>query len=147
MDRATAITYFRKLVPSAQAPKYATEYSAGADLTSVEEVVIPPGERKLVGTGIAVEFHVGCAMMLLPRSGLALNHGVTVLNSPGLVDADYRGEIKVMLVNHGTIPYKVEIGQRIAQAVLVQVSYGTWKENETLADTKRGTGGFGSSGV
>lgn len=146
MEHATAITYFKKLVPSAQAPKYATENAAGADLTSVEDITILPGERKLVGTGIAVEFHAGFALMILPRSGLAMKHGVTVLNSPGLVDADYRGEIKVMLVNHGNVPYKVEQGQRIAQAVLVQVSCGTWKEKDVLSDTGRGAGGFGHTG-
>jgi dUTP pyrophosphatase len=145
---ARAITYWRKLVPAGQAPAYATSGSAGADLASAEETVIMPGERKLVGTGIAVEFNDSFALMVLPRSGLALKHGVTVLNAPGTIDSDYRGEIKVLLVNHGNSPYKVEVGHKIAQAVLVDIGgHGTWKEKDVLSGTARGTGGFGSSGV
>jgi dUTP pyrophosphatase len=116
------------------------------DLTSTEEVNLLPGERKLVGTGIAVEFFNGYALLICPRSGLALNHGVTVLNAPGVVDPDYRGEIKVLLVNLGNSPYKVKPGDRIAQGLLVSIARGTWKEEDLLDDTGRGAGGFGHTG-
>lgn len=142
----SAITRFKKLSSLGSKPTYATKYSAGADLTSIEDVTLMPGERKLVKTGIAVEFHESSSMLICPRSGLALNHGITILNSPGVVDADYRGEIKVMLMNFGNAPYKISIGDRIAQAVLVDVSQGTWLETDTLEDTSRGPCGFGSSG-
>jgi dUTP pyrophosphatase len=147
MGKSTAITRFTKLSPSGQKPQCATEVSAGVDLVSVEEVDLLPGQRKLVGTGIAVEFHEGFALLVCPRSGLALNHGVTVLNTPGVVDSDYRGEIKVLLVNLGDSPYKVKPGDRMAQGVLVQIAKGTWKEVDVLDDTARGSGGFGSSGT
>lgn len=125
---------------------YATEASAGMDLVSIEEADLLPGERKLVGTGIAVEFHDNYALLICPRSGLALNHGVTVLNAPGVVDSDYRGEVKVLLVNLGNSPYKVKRGDRIAQGVLVQIARGNWKEEEVLDRTGRGSGGFGHTG-
>lgn len=125
---------------------YATEASAGMDLVSIEEADLLPGERKLVGTGIAVEFHDDYALLICPRSGLALNHGVTVLNAPGVVDSDYRGEVKVLLVNLGNSPYKVKRGDRIAQGVLVQIARGNWKEEEVLDRTGRGSGGFGHTG-
>jgi dUTP pyrophosphatase len=143
----SAITRFKKLSPLGSKPTYATKYSAGADLISIEEVTLMPGERKLVKTGIAVEFHGSFSMLICPRSGLALNHGITILNSPGVVDADYRGEIKVILVNFGETLYKVSIGDRIAQALLVSVSQGTWIETDMLEDTSRGVGGFGSTDV
>lgn len=141
-----AITRFKKLSPLGLKPSYATGEAAGADLTSVEEVTLMPGERKLVGTGIAVEFHSDMAMLICPRSGLAMKHGVTVLNSPGVVDSDYRGEIKVLLVNLGNSPYTVKPGDRIAQGLLIYVSSGTWKEETELGDTRRGAGGFGHTG-
>lgn len=141
-----AITRFTRLSPLGQKPMYATEASAGMDLVSIEEADLLPGERKLVGTGIAVEFHDNYALLICPRSGLALNHGVTVLNAPGVVDSDYRGEVKVLLVNLGNSPYKVKRGDRIAQGVLVQIARGNWKEEEVLDRTGRGSGGFGHTG-
>jgi dUTP pyrophosphatase len=143
----TAITSFKKLSPLGCKPSYATAESVGADLTSIEEVFLLPGERKLVRTGIAVEFHGSFSMLICPRSGLALEHGITVLNAPGVVDPDYRGEIKVMLVNLGNSPYKVEPGQRVAQALLVETVRGNWRETDKLEDTGRGTGGFGHTGT
>jgi len=142
-----SITRFKKLSPLGHKPTYATSDSAGADLYSIEEVTIMPGEHKLVGTGIALEFHGSSSMLICPRSGMALEHGVTVLNAPGIIDADYRGEIKVMLINLGNSPYKVEFGQRIAQALLVTTSQGTWAEADKLDDTGRGVGGFGHTGI
>lgn len=141
------ITRFTKLSPTGKKPNYATEFSAGLDLVSVEEVTLLPGERKLVGTGIAVEFHNDFAMLICPRSGMALNHGVTVLNAPGVVDPDYRGEVKVLLINLGNAPYTVKPGDRVAQGVLVHIARGNWKEEEILDDTDRGVGGFGHTGV
>jgi len=146
MGHAGAITRFVKLSPSGQRPQYATEGSAGVDLASTEEVELLPGERKLVGTGIVVEFHDAYALLICPRSGLAMKHGVTVLNAPGVVDSDYRGEIKILLVNLGNSPYKVNPGDRIAQGLLVQIAKGTWKEEAVLDDTGRGAGGFGHTG-
>jgi dUTP pyrophosphatase len=143
----TAITRFKKLSPLGNRLTYATKHSAGGDLTSVEEVLIMPGERKLIRTGIALEFHSSLSLLICPRSGLALEHGVTVLNAPGVVDSDYRGEIKVLLINLGNSPYKVEPGQRIAQALLVTTSRGTWAEADKLEDTDRGAGGFGHTGI
>ena len=144
--RVTAITRFKKLSPLAQAPRYATGEAAGADLVSVESVELLPNERKLVGTGISVEFHVSYSLLICPRSGEAFKHGVTVLNAPGVVDSDYRGEVKVMLINLGDKPYKVEVGQRIAQALLVPIWHGSWVEVEELSTTARGDGGFGHTG-
>lgn len=144
---AGAITRFTKLLSVAERPRYATDGSAGVDLVSAEEVTLLPGERKLVGTGIIMEFHDTYALLICPRSGLALKHGVTVLNAPGVVDSDYRGEIKVLLINFGNTPYKVTPGDRIAQGLLVDISRGTWKEETVLSDTKRGAGGFGCTGV
>jgi len=146
MGRSTAITRFTKLSPDGRQPQYATNESAGVDLVSVEEITLLPGERKLVGTGIAVEFHGGFALLICPRSGLALQHGVTVLNAPGVVDSDYRGEVKVLLINLGNSPYVIKSGDRVAQGVLVQIAKGTWKEEDLLSDTGRGSGGFGCTG-
>jgi dUTP pyrophosphatase len=141
------IARFKKLSPLGCKLEYITKDSAGADLTSIEEVFLLPGERKLVSTGIAVEFHKSLSMLICPRSGLALKHGVTVLNAPGVVDSDYRGEVKVMLINLGNAPYKVEPGQRIAQALLVKTVQRDWREVNKLNDTVRGTGGFGHTGT
>jgi len=147
MGKRTAITRFTKLSPFSNTPTYATDGSAGVDLYSSEDATLMPGERKLVGTGIAVEFHEGFTLFICPRSGLAKNSGVTVLNSPGIVDSDYRGEVKVLLVNMGNMPYSIKCGDRIAQGVLVNISRGTWKEEPSLSDgTGRGSGGFGSTG-
>ena len=131
-------------------PAYATPGAAGMDLRAAvpadEPLVIPPGGRALVPTGLAMALPEGYEAQVRPRSGLALKHGVTCLNSPGTIDADYRGEIGVILVNHGDSPFAVERGMRIAQLVVAPVSRVRWREAETLDDTERGDGGFGSTG-
>lgn len=130
-------------------PTYATEHSAGMDLTAAleEAIEIGPGERMLIPTGLTIALPDGFEAQIRPRSGLALKHGVTVLNSPGTIDADYRGEIGVILINHGTEPYTVERGMRIAQMVVERHSTVEWEVVETLDETERGEGGFGSTGT
>jgi len=146
MSQSTVFARFRRLSPLAVRPQHRTCGSAGADLASVETVEIPPGERRLVRTGLAVELPLGSSLLICPRSGMAVEHGVTVLNAPGVVDADFRGEIKIILVNLGSKPYKVEPGQRIAQALIVPIARGAWAEADSLGGTVRGDGGFGSTG-
>jgi len=136
----------KKLHPDATIPVYKTKGSAGADLSSVEDVVIKPGQYALVKTGLAVELPEGWEMQIRPRSGLAFKHGVTVLNAPGTIDSDYRGEIGVLLINHGRKRFRVEVGDRIAQAVLAGPLYTTYKEEDDLTTSTRGDGGFGSTG-
>lgn len=137
---------FTKLHPDAKPPMYQTDASVGADLTSVENVDIAPGEFKLVKTGIAVELPRGVEMQIRPRSGLALKHGVTVLNAPGTIDSDYRGPIGVILINHGKDTFSVSPGDRIAQAVLSKAIIQNYKLVKELSSTGRGEGGFGSTG-
>ena len=127
-------------------PSYATELSSGVDLRSCESADIQPGQRMAVGTGLKVEIPEGYECQVRPRSGLALKHGVTVLNAPGTIDADYRGEIRVILVNLGESPFRIEKGDRIAQMVLTRVEKINWEESPELGDTERGSGGFGSTG-
>ena len=129
-------------------PAYRTDGSAGADLAARLDaaVVLAPGERRLVPTGLRVEIPVGFELQVRPRSGLALEHGVTVLNSPGTVDADYRGEIKVVLINLGEQPFTVRPGDRIAQAVLAKVERAGFEAVDSLDQSPRGAGGFGSTG-
>ena len=127
-------------------PVYATELSSGVDLRSNEDAVIPPGGRLSVGTGIRLEIPEGFECQVRPRSGLAMKHGVTVLNAPGTIDADYRGEVRVILVNLGENPFVIERGDRIAQMVLAPVSRIEWSEKDLLSETGRGSGGFGSTG-
>ena len=129
-------------------PRYARPSDAGLDLCSSERVVIEPGGRALVGTGVALAIPPGFAGLVLPRSGLALRHGVTVLNAPGLIDAGYRGEVKVLLVNQDrTTPVTLERGERIAQLVVQAVAAVDLVEVEELSASERGAGGFGSTGV
>ncbi len=132
-------------------PVYETVGSAGMDLrAAVEEgklLVLAPGERTAVPTGLAIALPQGFEGQVRPRSGLALRHGVTQLNTPGTIDADYRGEVMVILVNHGTEPFTVGRGDRIAQLVVAPVTRATWREAETLEATARGDGGFGSTGL
>lgn len=137
---------FKRLHDSAVLPAYKTPGSAGADLHSVEETVLSPGEVRAISVGFAVAIPEGLEMQLRPRSGLALNHGVTVLNSPGTVDSDYRGEVKVILANFGKADFKVSPGDRIAQAVIAVVAQAVYEETEELDNTVRGSGGFGSTG-
>jgi len=129
-------------------PKLATAGSAGYDITATEEVVIPSGGWKMVGSGIAIEMPLGVEAQLRPRSGLALKHGVTLLNAPATIDSDYRGEIKAILINHGTKSFEVEIGMRIAQLVFARTeAVGKFLRASILSDTQRGKSGFGSSGT
>ena len=130
------------------APAYATIQSAGMDLkANIEEpVTIAPLQRVMVPTGLSIALPEGTEAQIRPRSGLAAKHGVTVLNSPGTIDADYRGEIKVILVNLSDTPFIVNPGERIAQMVIARYEHVEWDEVETLDGTDRGVGGFGSTG-
>ena len=132
-------------------PKYETENSAGMDLRACfsngeNGTIIKEGERMLIKTGIFLEVPKGYEVQIRPRSGLAFKFGVTVLNSPGTIDADYRGEIGVILINHGEVPFIVNHGDRIAQMVLAKCEQAEWDEVDSLEETKRGEGGFGSTG-
>ncbi len=129
-------------------PNYAKPGDAGADLIANEEVTLAPGGgRALIGTGIAVAIPLGYAGFVQPRSGLALRHGITCLNSPGLIDSGYRDELKVLLINTDpSEPYEVHRGDRIAQLVIQKVEEVAWEESDELDDTERGLGGFGHSG-
>jgi dUTP pyrophosphatase len=134
------------LHPSARLPFRAHPGDGGADLYAVEEVTIPAGERRDVGTGIALAIPHGFAGFVQPRSGLAFKHGIMVVNSPGLIDAGYRGEVRVSLYNSGTEPFVVGVGERIAQLVVQRVEEPLFFAAEQLPETVRGAGGFGSSG-
>ncbi len=130
-------------------PDYATENSAGIDLPAAidGDVVLKPGERRLVPTGLAIALPDGYEAQVRPRSGLALRHGIGVLNGPGTIDADYRGEIGVLLINHGQEDFTVSRGMRIAQMVVAPVTRIAWRETDRLPESARGTGGFGSTGT
>ena len=130
-------------------PTYATEQSAGMDLSAAleEALELAPGERALIPTGLSIALPAGYEAQVRPRSGLAVKHGVTVLNSPGTVDADYRGEIKVILINHGQDPFTIERGMRIAQLVIARHVNVKWVKVEALDETERSGGGFGSTGT
>jgi len=130
-------------------PQYMTAGAAGMDLLAdvAAEVELAPGARALVPTGLAVEIPEGFEAQVRPRSGLALRHGVTLLNTPGTIDADYRGEIQVLMVNLGQDPYVVCRGDRIAQLVIAPIAHATWREVGTLAPSGRGRGGFGHTDV
>lgn len=129
-------------------PEYATPNSAGLDLRAHLETAVhlKPGERKLIPTGLFLELAEGFEAQIRPRSGLALKQGLTVLNTPGTIDADYRGEIGVVLINHGFEPAKIENGDRIAQMVITKYERVKWENAEVLAESSRGEGGFGHSG-
>ena len=127
-------------------PSYATEHAAGLDVVSAEELTLEPGQRHAVGTGFAIEIPHGYEVQVRPRSGLALKHGITCLNTPGTIDSDYRGEVKVILANLGSEPFQIRRGERIAQLVPAPVLQATFCEVQELAETARGSGGFGSTG-
>lgn len=127
-------------------PRYATPGAAGMDVVSAEDVILAPGARHAVATGLAMAIPQGFEIQVRPRSGLALKHGITVPNTPGTIDSDYRGELKVILINHGDEPFAITRGDRVAQLVLAPVIQGRWEEVEQLDDTVRGSGGFGSTG-
>ncbi len=131
-------------------PSYATTQSAGMDLTAAleEDIELDTGERALIPTGLSIALPQGFEAQIRPRSGLAINHGVTVLNTPGTIDADYRGEIKVILINHGKEPFTVKRGMRIAQMVVERYTSVKWKTVKDLDEGgERGKGGFGSTGA
>ncbi|MBQ5572041.1 MAG: dUTP diphosphatase [Bacteroidales bacterium] len=129
-------------------PQYATSQSAGIDLRAnlAEPVVLTPMERKLIPTGLFIELPEGYEAQIRPRSGLALKHGITVLNTPGTIDADYRGEIGVILINLSTEDFKIEHGERICQMVIARHEQAEWIQVEELNETERGAGGFGHTG-
>lgn len=127
-------------------PAYATSGAAGMDVVSAEEVTIAPGARHAVATGLALAIPQGYEIQVRPRSGLALKHGITVPNTPGTIDSDYRGELKVILINLGNEPFAIARGDRVAQLVLAPVVQAAWAEVEELDATERGEGGFGSTG-
>ena len=130
-------------------PHYATEHSAGMDLRANlhASITLAPGERKLIPTGLFLELPEGTEAQVRPRSGLAFKHGVTVLNAPGTIDADYRGEVGVLLINHGSEPFEVKDGERIAQLVIARYVRVAFEEVVDLASSERGAGGFGHTGT
>lgn len=136
----------KRIDPRAVLPAYAKPGDAGMDLRAIEALEIPPGEARLARTGLVVEIPPGFEGQVRPRSGLALKHAVTVLNTPGTVDAGYRGEVGVILVNHGRTPFAVAAGDRVAQLVLARFEEAAVTEAGELSETERGAGGFGSSG-
>ena len=139
---------FQRLSEAARAPERAHDHDAGWDLRAAEATTIEPGERASVGTGIAVAIPEGCAGLVLPRSGLAARHGIALTNAPGLIDAGYRGEVRILLLNTDRAePFEIAVGDRIAQLVVVDVPEVEFAESDTLTETVRGTSGFGSSGV
>lgn len=127
-------------------PAYATPGAAGMDVVSAEELILRPGARHAVATGFAVAVPPGFEIQVRPRSGLALKHGITVPNTPGTVDSDYRGEVKVILINHSQDNFPIQRGDRIAQLIVSPVTLARWDEVEELDETARGAGGFGSTG-
>ena len=127
-------------------PAYATSGAAGMDVLAAEDLVLEPGQRHAVATGLALAIPDGYEIQVRPRSGLALKHGITVPNTPGTIDSDYRGELKVIMINHGADDFAIRRGDRIAQLVLAPVTRAAWEEVDELDDTARGAGGFGSTG-
>lgn len=127
-------------------PAYATQGAAGMDVVAAEDIDLAPGARHAVATGLALAIPEGYEIQVRPRSGLALKHGVTVPNTPGTIDSDYRGELKIIMINHGGEPFSIRRGDRVAQLILAPVTRGTWVEVDTLEHTERGEGGFGSTG-
>jgi len=134
-----------------QMPAYETDLAAGVDLRAAIDrntpIVLQPKERALIATGFAMALPPGYEAQIRPRSGLAYKHGISVVNSPGTIDADYRGEVKILLINHGTESFTVNRGERIAQMVVAPVTQAVFEVVDTLSETARGTGGYGSTGV
>lgn len=127
-------------------PAYATAGAAGMDVVAAEDVTLEPGARHAVATGFAVAIPDGYEIQVRPRSGLALKHGISVPNTPGTIDSDYRGEVKVILINLGAEPFAIQRGDRVAQLVIAPVTRAMWQEVDELDATERGEGGFGSTG-
>lgn len=142
------IVPIKPLTTGVTLPSYATAGAAGMDLAAAiaEPLVLAPGAFQLVACGFAIALPAGFEAQIRPRSGLAARFGVTVLNAPGTIDCDYRGEVKVLLINHGPHPFTVEPGMRIAQMVVAAVEHVVWADSETLPDTARADGGFGHTG-
>lgn len=138
----------KKLRPDAIVPQYMTAQAAGLDLTAAmdAEVVLQPGDRAAIGTGLALELPPGYEGQVRPRSGLAIKHGVTVVNAPGTIDADYRGHVMVLVINHGREPVRIAPGERIAQLVIAPFVQARIEVVDELGETERGAGGFGSTG-
>ena len=142
-------TILVKRLPSAEdlpLPSYQTAHSAGMDLIASEDLWVEPGERQSVGTGLCFAIPDGHELQVRPRSGLAIKHGITLLNTPGTIDADYRGEVRILVINHGNESFRICRGDRIAQAILAPVHRGVLSEVGELPQTERGAGGFGSTG-
>ncbi len=141
-----------KVLPHAQGlalPSYATQHAAGLDVVAAveEDISIAPGQIHLIPTGLAIALPPGFEAQLRPRSGLALKQGISLVNSPGTIDADYRGEIGLILINHGPAPFTVTRGMRIAQMVITRHSTVTWRPSDSLPESARGADGFGSTGI
>ncbi|MBL4855121.1 MAG: dUTP diphosphatase [Robiginitomaculum sp.] len=134
-----------------QMPAYETDLAAGVDLRAAidanEPVILQAGERVLIATGLAMALPPGYEAQIRPRSGLAYKHGITVVNSPGTVDADYRGEVKILLINHGHATFSINRGDRIAQMIIAPVTQAVFNVVDTLSETQRGAGGYGSTGI
>ena len=141
MSSVSIINYKADYKPSFQTPQ-----SAGCDLQSSEDVTLSPGEWKAISTGLFMEMPNNMVALVCPRSGLSLKHGVSVLNAPGVIDSDFRGEIKVILVNHSSTEYSIKKGDRIAQILFTEIHQPTFVSADKLSDTQRGSGGFGSTG-
>jgi dUTP pyrophosphatase len=141
------IVKIKRLVPEAKLPRYEHLGDSGADLIAVTDHTLQPMQWFAVPTGLSAEVPVGFELQVRPKSGLALKHGVTVLNTPGTVDAGYRGEIKVLLLNLGPEPFHINKGQKIAQLVVAPVAWGQFEEVDSLAESQRSSGGFGSTGI
>ena len=137
----------KKLHPDAKIPQYQTLGAAGFDLHALEDYKLSAGERVLVKTGLAFELQIGFELQIRPRSGLALKNGISVLNAPGTIDSDYRGEVGVLLINHSKEDFAIKKGDRIAQGVVARYERVEFEVCEELGESARGAGGFGSSGV
>jgi dUTP pyrophosphatase len=136
----------KKLVDNAIIPAYQTPHSAGFDLHSIEDYTIQSGERALIKTGLSLALPEGFELQIRPRSGIAYKHGITVLNTPGTVDSDYRGEVMVLLINHSNDEFVIQEGERIAQGVINEIIQASFDVVDQLSETSRGAGGFGSTG-
>ncbi|MDR3254123.1 MAG: dUTP diphosphatase [Synergistaceae bacterium] len=148
-NKKTVTVRFKRDAAASRAPlpSYATDGAAGMDLRASETIELEPGEFKSVGTGLFLEIPPGFEGQVRPRSGLAARHGVTLLNSPGTIDSDYRGELRVIVINHGSEIFKIEPGDRLAQIVFAALVRVELDETDGLSDTKRASGGFGSTGI
>jgi dUTP pyrophosphatase len=149
MPSSDAVAVKLKRLPHGEGlelPRYATDGAAGMDVLSAEDIVLEPGMRHAVATGLSLAIPPGYEIQVRPRSGLALKHGISVPNTPGTIDSDYRGELKVILINHGSEAFAIHRGDRVAQLVLAPVTRASWDEVDELDATERGEGGFGSTG-